>query len=73
MTGNAEDKEIGFKEISIPQKEDDHPHSSPVHVIIEHAKETVSDTFKKNLPQNVLDHTPDNCKYIFCLRLVDNL
>jgi hypothetical protein len=57
------DKEIGNKKMSIAQKEDEHSHCSPIRLIIEHAKESVSDTFKKNLPQDILDNTPDNCKY----------
>jgi len=68
MTDNPVDKEIGNKEMSIAQKEDEHLHSSPIRLIIEHAKESASDTFKKNLPKDILDRVPDNCKfYLFDL------
>lgn len=61
-------QEIGNKEMGIAQKEDEHPHSSPIRLIIEHAKESASDTFKKNLPKDILDRVPDNCKfYLFDL------
>jgi len=61
MADNPADKEIG-------NKEDEHPHSSPIRLIIEHAKESASDTFKKNLPKDILDRVPDNCKfYLFDL------
>lgn len=64
ITDNPVDKEIGNKEMGIAQKEDEHtPHSSPIRLIIEHAKESASDTFKKNLPKDILDRVPDNCKF----------
>jgi hypothetical protein len=68
MTENRVDTEIGNKKMSITQKEDEQPRSSPIRLIIEHAKESASDTLKTNPPQDMLDNTPDNCKnYLFDL------